>query len=113
MNRHTLLVVLGSAVTIFLLIWALIAQHRASLRAAEGDEKLHQYELQVERLKGEMVAQDCTISAGTRQIDMLNLQIEKQQRDLRVIRYQYDQKIRNISRYTPTELDSFFASRYN
>jgi peptidoglycan hydrolase CwlO-like protein len=46
------------------------------------------------------------------QLDKLSKQIDSTTSQLQETRKQYDAKIKNISNYTDTQLERFFAARY-
>lgn len=98
---------------ILLLLWLLLKptkvdlskydkqkQEIDSLNNVLVDLQKHQFEL------------DKSILFHQNRIDSLNNEISNTNNEITDIRAYYDKKIRDISNYTPSQLNDFFAKRY-
>lgn len=63
-------------------------------------------------LKKEQVELDKSIKFHQTKIDSLNCEIDSTNKEITNIRNYYGKKIRDISNYTPSQLDDFFSKRY-
>ena len=63
-------------------------------------------------LQKEQVELNKSITFHQNRIDSLNHEIDNTNQQITNIRNYYGKKIRDISNYTPSQLDDFFAKRY-
>jgi uncharacterized protein YlxW (UPF0749 family) len=66
----------------------------------------------INKLQKEQVELNKSINFHQNRIDSLNYEIDSTNRQITNIRNYYGKKIRDISNYTPTQLDDFFSKRY-
>lgn len=55
---------------------------------------------------------DSVITAYTKTIEELNVKVDKKNQEINKIHNQYETKIKNINKLSPSELSKFFADRY-
>jgi len=63
-------------------------------------------------LKKEQVTFDKTLKFHQYKISLINYRIDSTKQEITNIRNYYGKKIRDINKYTPSELNNFFSSRY-
>lgn len=66
----------------------------------------------IANLKKYQATQDSLIFVYKGEVKVLDHKIDSTEQNLKNLRIYYGNKIRNASRYTPTQLDSFFTKRY-
>ena len=68
---------------------------------------------QIAKLQSEHIKLDSTIAVYKDSLSIKDHEIDSTNRKLKEERKYYGNKIKDINKYTPTELDSFFSDRYN
>ena len=68
--------------------------------------------IRIGELEGQQKLSDSLIANYKKDIEVLDHKIDSTKNKVTQIRKEYEGKIKNIGRYTPTELDNFFTDRY-
>lgn len=64
------------------------------------------------KLQAQQAIQDSVIRANKDSVLLLHKQVDNKAEEIKDLQNYYGKKIRDIGKYTPTQLDSFFSSRY-
>lgn len=64
-------------------------------------------------LEREQLIRDSIINVYELEVSKLDHKIDDQKEKISNLKKEYGTKIQTVSKYTPTELDSFFTKRYN
>lgn len=64
------------------------------------------------KLQAQQAIQDSVIRVNKDSVLLLHKQVDNKAEELKDLQNYYGKKIRDIGKYTPTQLDSFFSSRY-
>ena len=64
------------------------------------------------KLQAQQAIQDSVIKVNKDSVLLLHKQVDNKAEELKDLQNYYGKKIRDIGKYTPTQLDSFFSSRY-
>lgn len=67
---------------------------------------------QIKDLNKQQLRQDSIILSQYKKLKDLDIQVKETQTKLTKTRKDYENKIKAVRSYTPTELDSFFTNRY-
>ena len=68
--------------------------------------------IRIGELEGQQKVSDSLIANYKKDIEVLDHKIDSTKNKVIQIRKDYEGKIKDISRYTPTQLDNFFTDRY-
>lgn len=75
-------------------------------------ERIDNLNTHIAELVGRQRVSDDLIAKYKQDIDLLDHKIDSTKTRVIQIRSYYEKKLKNVSRYTPTELDNFFSARY-
>ena len=76
-------------------------------------ERIDSLNIYIVELEHRQRVSDDLIVKYKQDINLLNHKIDSTKTRVIQIRSYYENKLKNVSRYTPTELDNFFSARYN
>ena len=98
---------------ILLLLWFLLKPVNVDLSKYDKQKReIDSLSNVINGLQKELVELNKSINFHQNRIDSLNYEIDSTNQQITNIRNYYGKKIRDISNYTPTQLDDFFAKRY-
>jgi len=98
---------------ILLLLWFLLKPVNVDLSKYDKQKReIDSLSNVINGLQKEQVELNKSINFHQNRIDSLNYEIDSTNQQITNIRNYYGKKIRDISNYTPTQLDDFFAKRY-
>jgi uncharacterized protein YlxW (UPF0749 family) len=99
---------------ILLLLWFLLFRPTQydSLKYIKQKQEIDSLSNILKELQKEQIKLNESINFHQNKIDSLNYEIDSTNQQIINIRNYYGKKIRDISNYTPTQLDDFFAKRY-
>jgi predicted nucleic acid-binding Zn-ribbon protein len=101
------------AIVVGLLIYSIaFAPNRNGVKYIKPQHELDSLAHVITDLKREQHAKDSVITNLKSEVSALDKVIYNQKVKIVKIREEYDTKIKTVSNYTPSELDSFFAERY-
>jgi peptidoglycan hydrolase CwlO-like protein len=99
---------------ILLLLWFLFLKptQNDSLKYIKQKQEIDSLSNVLKELQKEQVKLNESINFHQNRIDSLNYEIDSTNQQITNIRNYYGKKIRDISNYTPNQLDDFFSKRY-
>lgn len=106
--KKVLYIVLGF-VTLYYLI--LLVTPKSQI-PADFQAKLDSLTIVTDSLEKQIIKHDIEIQHQVNLIDVLDLQIDKVKESKTIIKEYYHEQGKAADRFTPTQLDSFFAKRY-
>ena len=75
-------------------------------------QKIDSLSYVITNLQKEQIKLNNTLTTYQTKIDSLNFQIDSTRQEIANIRIYYGRQIKDITNYTPSELDKFFTKRY-
>ena len=75
-------------------------------------QKIDSLSYVITNLQKEQIKLNNTLTTYQTKIDSLNFQIDSTRQEIANIRIYYGRQIKDITNYTPSELDKFFTNRY-
>jgi len=98
---------------ILFLLWLLLKPVNVDLSKYDKQKiEIDSLSQTINRLQKEQKVLDESILKHKNKIDSLDNEIDTTNREIENIRAYYGKKIRDISNYTPSQLDDFFSKRY-
>ena len=106
-------VILSSIVLLFLLfIFSLRSKSINPTDYSKQKQTIDSLNNMVLDLKKEQIIFDKALKSHQYKISLINYRIDSTKQEITNIRNYYGKKIRDINKYTPSELNRFFSSRY-
>ena len=79
---------------------------------AKQKSEIDSLTIEFNKLQAQQAIQDSVIKANKDSVLLLHKQVDSKAEEIKDLQNYYGKKIRDIGKYTPTQLDSFFPSRY-
>jgi hypothetical protein len=101
--------------TLIVILTYLLTRPNTTVDGLTADQQraVDSLNVRIGELESKQRASDSLITKYEYSIGLLDYQIDSTKNKVLQIRKHYDKKIKDISKYTPTKLDSFFSDRYH
>lgn len=77
------------------------------------EDRIDSLNTAISTLEREQYAKDSLLTTYRREFDSLNIELRATEKQINDIRQFYGKAIRDINKFSTTQLDSFFTARYN
>lgn len=108
-NYKTIIKGLFGLFILYYLIFFLTPRVKMS---SEQKQQIDSLNLLIKKIELEQLKLDSNIFEYNKEINKIDLNVEKLKGEKIIIREIYHEKINNIDKYTDSQLDSFFTNRY-
>ena len=100
------------SIIILLLVGYIIYTNNKPVSDDSFKQQIDSLNNKIDSLEEDQLRLDSLIAVYQDSVSILDTKIDSTKQKITEIRAYYGNKIKNISKYTPTQLDSFFTNRY-
>ena len=90
-----------------------ITQHPNNNDYNSFERKIDSLDITISRLETEHIAKDSLLNTYKQELDSINIEKRAVEKEINDIRIFYGKAIRDISKLSTAQLDSFFTARYS
>ena len=108
---HVMIFITVSVLLLFFIIVTAVSPVNVG-NYTEQEQKIDSLNNVISGLKGKQLELNESIAYQQNEIVFLNKQIDSTNTEIVKVKEYYGKKIKNITTYTPTQLDKFFTERY-